>query len=226
MYKENTNRELSDLLERHESLTFNSQINLQGELKRRGILENTDYLNRTIDRKFKKIKNFDYLDDLGFEIEQIGDSIKITRTSKAIMIDLIALFLGVIFCVLGIYGVSLFINELVNGNEVNPVGLVVGIAYANLGLLGIKFLNGFKRLFDFMDFELFCSNGIVTLKKRFDLKLVEIEKSTSFLDLEEQSEKLILKLGNDEIFDANSKNIMQRLTIMELAGRLKSDIKN
>ncbi len=60
------------------------------------------------------------------------------------------------------------------------------------------------------------------MKKRFDMKLVEIQKDISSIDLERQQDRLILKLENDMIFDGNSNNIIQSMTLNELTKRLKT----
>ena len=98
-------------------------------------------------------------------------------------------------------------------------GLIGMIAF---GILGIKFFSGIKRLIDYTNFELLSNNGTITLKKRFDTKLIEIKKNESLLELKEQSELMTLKLENDDILSANSSNINQKMTISELTKKLKT----
>tara|TARA_B110000211_G_C13874646_1_gene462387 strand:+ start:27 stop:710 length:684 start_codon:yes stop_codon:yes gene_type:complete len=222
MYKEKTDRELIELLAIHKKLTFQSQLNLKAELNHRNIQESITDLENTISEKISEIKNLDYLENLGFKADKFGDSIKVTRTDKAVLVDIVAIVLGIIFCLIGFFGILGLIGSFSSESEFSIFSLITEIGMIAIGILGVKFLSGIKRLIDYAGFELLNNNGTITLKKRFDTKLVEIQKNESLLELKEQSELMTLKLENDEILSANTNNIIQKMTISELTKRLKT----
>ena len=222
MYKEKTDRELIELLAIHKKLTFQSQLNLKAELNHRNIQENIADLENTINEKISEIENLDYLKNLGFKADKFGDSIKVTRTDKAVLIDIVAIVLGVIFCLIGFFGILGLIGSFSSESEFSIFSLITEIGMIAIGILGVKFLSGIKRLIDYAGFELLNNNGTITLKKRFDTKLVEIQKNESLLELKEQSEVMTLKLENDDILSANTNNVIQKMTISELTKRLKT----
>ncbi len=199
MYKEKTDRELIELLAIHKKLTFQSQLNLKTELNHRNIQENIADLENTINEKISEIENLDYLKNLGFKADKFGDSIKVTRTDKAVLMDIVAIVLGIIFCLIGFFGILGLIGSFSSESEFSILSLITTVGMIAIGVLGVKFLSGIKRLIDYAGFELLNNNGTITLKKRFDTKLVEIKKNESLLELKEQSELMILKLDNDDI---------------------------
>ncbi|WP_298481396.1 hypothetical protein [uncultured Maribacter sp.] len=221
MYKEKTYRELIELVSIHKKLTFQSQLDLNEELNKRNIQDDIVDLENTIKEKISKIENLDYLNNLGFKADKFGDSIRVTRTDKAVLIDIIAIVLGIIFCLIGLFGIFGLIGSFSSESEFSILSLITTIGMIAIGILGIKFLSGIKRLIDYAGFELLNNNGTITLKKRFDTKLVEIQKNESLLELKEQSELVTLKLENDDILSANTNNIIQKMTISELTKRLK-----
>ena len=183
-------------------------------------------MENTIQEKVSEIENLDYLKDIGFKADKFGESIKVTRTDKAILIDIIAIVLGTIFCIIGFFGILSLIGSFSSESEFSIFSIIIEIGMIAIGVLGVKFLNGIKRLIDYSGFELLNNNGTITLKKRFDTKLVEIQKNQSLLELKEQSELMILKLENDDILSANTSNIIQKMTISELTKRLKTVANN
>ncbi|WAC03024.1 hypothetical protein N7U66_05180 [Lacinutrix neustonica] len=226
MYKEKTDRELIELLAIHKKLTFQSQLNLKAELNHRNIQENITDLENTISEKISEIENLDYLKNLGFKADKFGNSIKVTRTDKAVLVDIVAIVLGTIFCLIGFFGILGLIGSFSSEGEFSIFSLITEIGMIAIGILGVKFLSGIKRLIDYAGFELLNNNGTITLKKRFDTKLVEIQKNESLLELKEQSELMTLKLENDDILSANTNNIIQKMTISELTKRLKTVANN
>lgn len=222
IYKEKTDKELIELLAIHKKLTFQSQLDLKAELEHRNIQNNIEDLESTINEKISEIENLDYLKNLGFKAYEIGDSIRVVRTDKAILMDILAIVLGIIFCLIGFFGILSLISSFSSESGFNIFSIVVEIGMIAFGILGIKFFSGIKRLIDYTNFELLSNNGTITLKKRFDTKLMEIKKNESLLELKEQSELMTLKLENDDILSANSSNIIQKMTISELTKKLKT----
>ena len=223
MYKDKTDRELIELLSNYKKLTFQSQLNLREILNQRNINENIEGLESTIQEKIIEIKNLDYLKNLGFKALKLGESvIKITRTDKAIFIDILGIVFGIIFCIIGFYSILNLIISFMGEGKLNIFSLMIDIGMLGFGVLGLKFLTSIKRLADYSGFELLNDNGTIILKKRFDSKLIEIKKNNSLIELSEQPEIMTLKLENYEILRANKMNIIQKMTIIELARKLKS----
>ena len=223
MYLNKSNKELLDLLNQHVTLTFESQLKLKKELQERNLTTNIETLNTTINKKIEEIKNLKHIKDLGFKIEETSDTFKVTRTLKAIIIDIIAILLGVLFVALGIYGVLLLFSTFSNDNSDFSISqLIKGLTMSGLGLIGIKFLSAIKRLFDYIGFELSNSNNKITLIKRNDLKLELINESPYSLNLSEEGDKLVLKLEDIDTISGISKNITQKMTLQVLLEKLQN----
>ncbi|WP_339666468.1 hypothetical protein, partial [Maribacter arcticus] len=174
-----------------------------------------------ISSKLTQIKNLEYLKDFGFKAEKNSDGITVTRTNKALFTDVIAIILGVIVFLIGIYGCINLAFTFINGDDLDVFTLAYKFAIAGCIFIGIGFFSGLKRVFDYTGFELTNFNGLITLKKRFDLKLEEIKANASELFVETDEDTLFLKLGNQTIFTSNADNLVQTLTLKELSKKLK-----
>lgn len=221
MYSERTDSELSEILEQHTLLTFESQLNLRDELAKRGTLVDTSHLEDTISQKLIAIKNLEYLKDFGFQADRTQNGITVTRTTKAVITDVVGIVIGVLVFLFGIYGCINLVMTFINGDQLDVFTLAFKFAMAALIFIGIGFFSGLKRLFDYSGFELSNHNEIITLKKRFDVKLEEIKANVSDIFLESDEEVLYLKLGNQTIFTSNADNLIQTLTLKELTKELK-----
>jgi hypothetical protein len=222
MYSNRTNIELIEILGQHSLLTFESQLNLRDELKKREMVADTTGLEASISQKLAEIKNFDYLKDFGFKAERSNDGLIVTRTNKAVMTDVFAIIMGLIVFLVGIYGCINLVMTFINGDELDVFTLAFKFAMAALVFIGISFFSGLKRLFDYAGFKLTNLQGMITLKKRFDVRLEEVKANTTDLFLETDQDTLFLKLGNQTIFTSNADNLIQTLTLQELTKELKS----
>ncbi|KAA2219750.1 MULTISPECIES: hypothetical protein [Maribacter] len=223
MYKDKTDKELLEVLEQYSQLTFESQLSLKDEISTRGLIADTSELDAAIEDKISRIKNFEFLKDFGFKAETTNTKFLVTRTLNATLTDVFAVILGLIIFFLGVNGVVNLIMTFVNGDEIDVFTLAVKFAMAGLVFVGIKFFSGLKRLFDYSGFELARTDGDITLKKRFDIKLEEIRAKASDLFLDREEDELELKLGNQVIFSSNAENLVQRMTLEELTKRLKGN---
>lgn len=221
MYTHKSDKELIELLEQFPMLTFESQLSLNESLISRNIEVDTSGLELAIQTKLSQIDNLEYLKDIGFHAVLDNDTITVTRSSGAILTDVVSVFFGALVFFVGVYGVGSLVSMFVNGEEINVFTLAVNFAMSSLVLTGLRFFNGLKRLFDFIGFQLSNQNGGITLKKRFDLKLEEIKDNPSELFLENNEEELVLKLGPHTVFNSNATNLIQRLTIEQLTRLLK-----
>ena len=222
MYSNRTNIELIEILGQHSLLTFESQLNLRDELKKREMAADTTGLEASIAQKLAEIRNFDYLKDFGFKAERSNDGLIVTRTNKAVMTDVFAIIMGLIVFLVGIYGCINLVMTFINGDELDVFTLAFKFAMAALVFIGISFFSGLKRLFDYAGFKLTNLQGMITLKKRFDVRLEEVKANTTDLFLETDEDTLFLKLGNQTIFTSNADNLIQTLTLQELTKELKS----
>ena len=221
MYNDRTKKELLEILEQYQMLTFESQLSLNAELESRGLVVDKSELELAIEVKMSQINNLEYLDQLGFNATIDNHSITVTRTMSAVVADVIAVVFGVLVFLLGVYGVSSLVSMFVNGEDINVFSLAVNLAMSTLILVAFSFFNGIKRLIDFAGFRLSNHDGTITMKKRFDLKLEEIKEKASELFLETDEEELVLKLGDYAVFNSNADNLIQRLTIEQLTSLLK-----
>lgn len=221
MYNEKTTKELLEVLGQYRMLTFESQLILNQELVSRNIAVDKSDLEKTIDEKLAQIKNLDYLKDFGFNAVITNEGVIVTRTTKAIIMDVFAIIFGVIVFFIGVYGIGSLVAMFVNGDDFNVFSLAINFAMSSLVLTGFKFFNGIKRLLDYAGFQLSNANGMITLRKRFDLKLEEIKAKTSDLFLEAEEEEMVLRLGEHIIFNSNAENIIQRMTLEELSKILR-----
>ena len=222
MYSDRTNSELIEILDQHSLLTFEAQLNLQDELQKRAVVVDLSGLETTIANKLAQINNLEYLKDFGFQANKTADGLTVTRTTKALLNDVLAVIVGLLVFLLGIYGCINLVYTFINGDELDVFTLAYKFAMAGLIFIGISFFSGLQRLFDFYGFELRKLNGLVTLKKRFDVKLEEINVNPSDIHLDSDHDLLSLKLGHDTIFTSNGGNLIQSLTLKELAKELKA----
>lgn len=202
-------------------LTFESQLGLNNELESRAMVVDKSELELAIEVKMSRINSLEYLNELGFSAIIRNDGVTVTRTSSAVLADVLAVIFGVLVFLLGVYGIGSLVSLFVNGEDINVFSLAVNLAMAGLVFLGFSFFNGIKRLIDYAGFSLSNNEGSVTLRKRFDFKLEEIKEKTSELFLETEEEELTLKLGDYVIFNSNAENLIQRLTLEQLTFLLK-----
>ena len=223
MYKKKSDRELIKLLEIHKSLTFESKLLLKNEIRRRDIEIDILSLENSIENKLSKIKNLDYIKDFGFQLDnQSNGLLKIERTTKSIIVDIIAIILGICFCLVGLFGLIDVFGIFFSDENINVMALVISGIKIVIGILGLSFLSGIKRLIDYYGFELSKKENIITLKKRLDINLIEIQKDHSLLELKQSSDLLTLEIDNLKILSCNSNNIVQKMTLKELFKRFKN----
>lgn len=222
MYNKITNSELIEIFYQQSLLTFESQLSLREEIQKRDIQVDLSPLETSISNKLTQIKNLEYLKDFGFMAEKSADGFTVTRTKKAMVTDVTAIILGVVVFLIGVYGCINLVFTFINGDELDVFTLAYKFAIAGCIFIGIKLFSGLKRAFDYTGFVLSNSNGLITLKKRFDVKLEEIKANASELFIETHEDTLFLKLGNQTILTSNADNIVQTLTLKELTKKLKA----
>jgi len=94
MYSNKTTKELRAVLGQYQMLTFESQLILNQELKERNLAVDRSELETTISEKLNQIKNLEYLKDFGFNAQFTDDGVVVTRTTKAIVMDVLAIIIG------------------------------------------------------------------------------------------------------------------------------------
>lgn len=221
LYKIKTDKELFELLQIHQKLTFNAQLSLLDELKERGLESNALELQNTVAITKSKISNLNYLKDLGYSASEEQGDLVVVRTVEATLVDLLASFLGLLFCFYGLQGLFGLAAFIVSENEFSLIALLIQLGKIGIGILGIGFLNGIGRLIDNLDFELKKFENIVLLRKWVDLKKTKIEGNPSSLNMQEGADQLHLFLNKYKILSANSKSRTQRMTINALNTKLK-----
>ncbi|MFX0558531.1 hypothetical protein ACOCEA_17145 [Maribacter sp. CXY002] len=222
MYSEKSDKELLELLEDHALLTFESQLCLKEELAKRNLNENISDLDQAISDKLAGIKNLEYLKDYGLSANRDENGLVITRTTKAMLTDILAVILGLIVFFIGIYGIVNLVMTFVNGEELDVFTLAFKFAVAALVFIGLSFLGGLKRLFDYSGFELSNRGDGITLRKRFDVKLEDLKASQDDLYLDYEDDSLQLKLSDEVILTSTTENLVQKMTLEELTKQLKN----
>lgn len=222
MYEDKEDKELFELLEKHHALTFQSQLDLRDEFTSRGMAHKAESLNETIRNKVVDIKNFAYLKDLGFEAEKSQNSIKVKRSTKAVITDVAAIFLGFLLPYFGLSSIIGVIVDSQNKGEFDVSTIIMVLVYAAILFIGLKFLSGIKRLLDYLGFELTKDSGKIKMKKRLDLKLEEVTADPSSLKLERISDSMTLKLDGHAVLGCNANSITQKMTIEALYDALRN----
>lgn len=222
MYSKTTDGDLLKILRQCSLLTFESQLSLREEIQKRELQVDLTTLNDAIANKLAEIKNLEYLKDIGFEAQRKSNGISVTRTTKAILVDIVSLIFGLVVFFIGVYGIVNLVMTFVNNEDLDVFTLAYKFAIAALIFIAIGFFNGLKRLFNYSGFQLSNDEGALILKKRFDVKLEEIKANAADLFVETNEEILSLKLGEETIFTANADNLIQAMTLKELANQLKA----
>ncbi|WP_299684963.1 hypothetical protein [uncultured Dokdonia sp.] len=223
LYKEHTNRELLSVFEERQALTYEAQIQLKDEILYRKLALDVKDLNNTIAEKSEAIKNLEYLKDLGYKSTGLEDTVRIIRMTKASILDIVAIVLGVVLSYFGLVRFIKIIFGFVGDAPFDLMAFLSDGAVVVIGYIGFNMLSGFKRLIDHMGFELLSEKGFVRLKKRFDLTLETKEFKPEEVAIEINGGEIVLSLGNVPVITGSSDNLIQRMTIEELALRIKNN---
>lgn len=222
MYSSKSSEELKELLRDFASLTFESQLELNKELDKRNIHVAKTDLEQAIATRLYEIKQLKYLKDLGFKAHFVDNQLVIKRTSKAKSRDIMGVIAGFILFFIGVYGVASLISILVNGEDVNVFKLGFNLGIASLVLVGFRLFSGLNRLFEYDGFSLYGANGLVHMKKRFDMQLEEVKALASELFIDANEDKLTLKLKDYPIFDSDADDLTQKLTMEALVDQFQA----
>ncbi|UOB17859.1 hypothetical protein [Abyssalbus ytuae] len=221
LYQHTEQSHLEELFEKSPKLTYTAKIELKNELEKRKIIE-VEPLVSLINYETDEIKSLKFLEDIGFTIKKNDDGIIITRTKYAITLDIIAVILGLILVVAGIFNLVSAFASFFSDSNFNMSGFLINILFVVIGGYGFKMLSGINRLLEFSGFKLIAVQDIITLQKRFDLKLQTVERSKTDLKLVSNSTGLMLELDDIEVFSANPESPVQTLTMKALYNHLKS----
>ena len=222
MYQDKNDRQLLDLVSIHEKLTFHAQLNLKVEIHKRNLNADLNALDQAIEEKRAKINNLDYLENMGFKLNDHREFIEITRSGKAVMMDLVAVIVGLIFLFIGIYAVVALIDSINSEDELNIFALLMNVGLAYLGILGFQFLSGMNRLIDHSGFKLLGLDQMITLRKRFQMKKIEVQKVPSSVHLSNSEEEITLQMDDVDIMSTSSDNYLHKMTLKKLKEKLHS----
>ncbi|WP_124979066.1 hypothetical protein [Nonlabens xiamenensis] len=222
MYQNTSDKALLDLLEKHQRLTFESQLSLLNSLKNRSISCDTSALKESISNKKDKIKELFYLKNLGFQYEYLtDDAVKVSRTGWSIFTDACAIFFGLVLCFISIYGIFALINTFQADADISVFQILVNGGLIALGVLGIQFLSGANRLIDYIGFEILSINNEVTLRKRLDLKRIEKQADVSDIQFDNDGSVMGISIGGTEVITVPSGTLIHELTLRELVKKLQ-----
>lgn len=220
MYQEKNDRQLLELVYIHKKLTFQAQLYLKREIDKRELDADLTDFHQTIEDKRSKINNLDYLENMGFQSQDTNNSIEITRTTRAVVMDVVAILVGLLFLVIGIYAVVTLVDSFNSDEAFNIFELLLNVGLAYLGILGFQFLSGINRLIDHSGFKLLGLDQMITLRKRFDMTLNEIQKESSSLHLVHSEEEITLQMDDVDIISTYSDNNVHKMTLEKLKEKL------
>jgi hypothetical protein len=221
MYQDKNDHQLLELVSIHKKLTFQAQLYLKREIDKRQLDTDLTDFHQTIEDKRSKINNLDYLENMGFQSQDTNNSIEITRTTRAIIMDVVAIIVGLLFLVIGIYAVVTLVDSFNSEEAFNIFELLLNVGLAYLGILGFQFLSGMNRLIDHSGFKLLGLDQMITLRKRFDMTLSEIQKAPSSIHLNNSEEEITLQMDDVDIISTYSDNNVHKMTLKKLKEKLQ-----
>lgn len=220
LYKHHSGRELVAVLENTSKLTYEAQLNLLREVKKRGITVDTAVLQEEIAVKEVAIKNLDHLYDLGFEatFDPSGNKLELRRTGQAKLMDGTSTVIGFVLALLGLIGFWLLVAIFFGDNEFT-LGKLIGYGFLIVaGGIGFKMLSGINRFLDYRNFSLVQVGNTITLTHQSNTKTY----GTAAVSLFENEEELVFMLDDEEVIHASAHNLKQKLTLQELVHKIKS----
>lgn len=220
MYQDKDDRQLLDLVSIHKKLTFQAQLLLKREVDKRQLDADLTEFHQSIEDKRSKINHLDYLENMGFQSHDLSDSIEITRTKKAVIMDVVAVIVGIVFLFIGVFAVVTLVDSFNSDEAFNIFEMLLYVGLAYLGILGFQFLSGINRLIDHSGFKLLGLDQMITLRKRFDMTLSEVQKESSSLNLSSSEEEITLQMDDVDIISTYSDNNVHKMTLKKLKEKL------
>ncbi|WP_299149912.1 hypothetical protein [uncultured Dokdonia sp.] len=216
LYKNHTPREIVAVLEHSDKLTYEAKLNLLDTIRKQSIDISTEKLEEQIAQKEAAIANLENLDELGFHYEEntTTGEIVVKRTSKAKIMDIISIVLGVLLSLVGLIAFWLLVAIFTGDNEFGLDKLFTYVLMITAGLVGFKMLSGIERFLDFNSFLLTKSGDEVTIKKG-GLPGAQTYLSSQ-LGIEEEEGELVFHINDIEFIRANQDNLVQRRTLETL----------
>jgi hypothetical protein len=157
---------------------------------------------------------------MGFELHDNGDSVEVKRTSNAVWMDIVAIVVGLLFIIISINGIVTLFGSLYSDQSFSIFTILWCIAQASLGILGFQFLSGINRLIDHSGFQLLGLDQMITLRKRLDLKKIEIQKEPSSIHISNSEKKVTLQMEEVDIISTYSDNYIHKMTLKKLKEKL------
>ncbi|AXT59071.1 hypothetical protein D1816_01455 [Aquimarina sp. AD10] len=220
LYSKFTDKELQTTLSRHTKLSFIAKKELKKEFLSRTIndIEHPslfDNLVRDIDLEQKEIRDFKYLGNLGLTIRQSGDTVfEIQRSLKGLLVDILAIIVGLIFFIIGIIGLGNISYLFIGEEKLNLFSFFMGILLITIGLSGIKMIiNGLSRFIEYLGFEFKVNNATFYFKKPFDIGKKTIEGDVSSLTIEKSDHQIQLMFNDIVIIKINAPNTVNTNTL-------------
>ncbi|MEN8900280.1 MAG: hypothetical protein ABF247_03155 [Nonlabens sp.] len=221
MYQDKSDHQLLELVSIHKKLTFQAQLYLKREIDKRQLDADFTNFHQTIEDKRSKINNLDYLENMGFQSLNSNDSIEITRTKSAVIMDVVAIVVGLLFVLIGVYAIVTLVDSFNSDEAFNIFELLLNVGLAYLGILGFQFLSGINRLIDHSGFKLLGLGQMITLRKRFDMTLSEVQKEPSSIHLHNSEEEITLQMDDVNIISTYSDNNIHKITLKKLKEKLQ-----
>ena len=219
IYKTTDNLDLIRLLEQFEILTYEAKNQLAEEINYRKLkvdVNKFNLLKTYLKNRNKELNHFTHLDKIGFSyIEHSQNSFEINRLNRAKNGNLLSGVIG--FFLIGIsilIFTQLYIWYKQNEFDYTLIKISSIILFIILFRYGIEFvINSFKRLENYSNFKFLIEDNKVTLNKKVNSKLVQIQKPVNLLILEKSKKEVCLKLEGIEIFKIIDPNLKDAKTV-------------
>ena len=218
LYKNHTLRELQVILNQSAKLTYAAQCNLLQELLARSVALSTIQLEAQIQEKETAIQSLSYLNDLGFVYNKDGNTITIKRSPRSTMMDVIAIFLGLVLFLIGLVYFWHMFAMFFGDNAFTLSKIFTYTLMISLGAIGFKMLGGVNRFLDYNSFLLLQSGSIISVNKGSFKGTQEV--ALTQLNLEKQSGELILYAGSIEIMRCTADNLAHKKTVAALMQKM------
>lgn len=203
-FEEKTDRELSQMLASVDDMNYDALKALYEVIKeRKGYGYDQEWFGRLEKRlqgETDAIQSLKYLKNLGFELNDTGAELKLTRAKLARRVDVVALVVGFLMSLCLIGAITTW-QGIFNG-EVAFASIMVALILSVLGSIGLALLiRAVNRIMEYRGFELVRSGKNVILRKTQDLATRKYDLTTDSLALLSQDKSLqyVAKLsGSDE----------------------------
>ena len=205
-YHKFSDKELVVILSEYNKLSIVAKRELKKEFASRNILDQEKLLtelDKEISKENQDITNLKSIGNLGLIVENNDPNcFKISRSGQAMFLDILAIAIGIIFSILGLIGIA---------NVLTFSSPILGVFLCLIGVSGPKILiKSINRFFEYFGFSFEVVDDLFYLKKRFDIRLENIEGNVASLYIDNSND---LMYNDISIIKVNALNSINKSTL-------------